>query len=273
MKLFIIWIVILFSSGLLVLNIIGLFLPWESSLIYSENIQLPPGGSRLTYDEANNKLETLTGSTAEIAILANQIIHERIAHYWEDQGIDSYHLRIPIYKNYIMFLLSYIQPNIYLKYEFCNLDLALRRGVGLCSQQTIALVAYLESRDIPARAITLNGHVVATAKVENPDIWWILDPDFGVVIKNDLPTLEKNPDFIMSAYLESGVSLAQAKSLADIYISTPNFVWPEGRMGYSDCTDIKRWTRKSSFYLIWLIPFSTIMLSIIFLLKNQKHAA
>ncbi|MBA1330248.1 hypothetical protein QQ73_03385, partial [Candidatus Endoriftia persephone str. Guaymas] len=43
---------------------------------------------------------------------------------------------------------------------------------------------------------------MATAKTTNGD-WWILDPDYGVVIPHDLRTLEQQPELVSEYYAPS----------------------------------------------------------------------
>ena len=75
-----------------------------------------------------------------------------IAHYWRDEGINKYYLRIPFWENYLLYIASYIDPEEYLKYEFYDYRRAIERGVGLCSQQAIIVSTWFDSnpqKDIP----------------------------------------------------------------------------------------------------------------------------
>ncbi len=263
------YLILAFSTVLLCMNIFGLFIPWENSGIYSTSFRLPPGGSSYTYKEAVEKLDSLEGTVKDIAGEANRVIYGRIVHYWDDQGIDDYHLRFPVYKNFILHLLSYYSPAVYKKYEFCDYHLALRRGVGLCSQQAIALVGYLESRGIKAKVVTLNGHVVAKVLVEEPDVWWIYDPDFGVVLPRRLADLEHSRDYISDKYVAAGISSPEAEGLAEIYTKTPNHVWEEGVRGYGDCPYMKYIMRKTAEVLVWVIPAFGLLIGILLLKKDR----
>jgi len=258
--------------ALLILNVYGLFKPWESSLIYSNSFTRPPGGSQYSYLQTMELLNNLSGEPADIASQATDIIFKRMVHYWDDVGIDAYHLRIPIYKNYLFYLLSFIKPSIYLKYETCDPNLALARGVGLCSQQTLALVGVLQKKDISARTITLNGHVVATAQVsKNPEAWWIFDPDYGVVIPHSIEELEKDQTLVASYYKNAGYADEIATWVINKYTGGKNVVWSEGIYGYPDCSPFKSLIRTSCNYLIWIVPVLGIISAVILFRKLKNN--
>jgi len=101
---------------------------------------------------------------------------------------------------------------------------ALRLGVGYCSQQSLVLAGYLRERGVKAVAMGLGGHVVATA--ETPEGEWVLDPDYGVVIRRPLEALEREPDAVRAAYLAAGYPAERAELLASIF-------GPEGNAEHS----------------------------------------
>lgn len=75
---------------------------------------------------------------------------------------------------------------------------ALQRGVGLCSQQAIALHGLLKMFGIQSRVLGLNGHVVCIVLVQ--DRWIVADPDYGVVVPIAIEELEKNPMLAVPYY-------------------------------------------------------------------------
>ena len=148
----------------------------------------------------------------------NEAVHQGIAHYWRDEGINKYNLRIPFYENYLLFIASYLAPEEYLKYEFYDYRRAIERGVGLCSQQAIIVSEILLEKRIPSFIIGLSGHVVLRAQVDaDRDEWWVLDPDYGVVIPHDIDIIEKNPKIIRSFYAQAGYKPKTIDSLGKIY--------------------------------------------------------
>ncbi|MEJ2418378.1 MAG: hypothetical protein P8Y45_15900 [Exilibacterium sp.] len=113
----------------------------------------------------------------------NYTVSKAIAHYWYDQGVEKYNLRVPFYDNFILYLASYIAPEYFQKYEFMDYHRALERGVGLCSQAAIVLAEFLRDKGMTAKIVGLTGHVLVTAPVdEQEEEWWVFDPDYGVTL-------------------------------------------------------------------------------------------
>ncbi|MBI1923541.1 hypothetical protein HYR99_04745 [Candidatus Poribacteria bacterium] len=189
------------------------------------------------------------------AVKINDAINKGIAHYWRKEGIDKYKLRVPIYENYLLFLASYLYPSVYERYEFRNYRQALERGVGLCSQHAFILVGFLRENGIRCEPVGLSGHVVVTAQVDKSnDTWWILDPDYGVVIKQSLDEIEKNPEIIRPYYAEKGYDKNSAVTpsvddLVRIYGKDGNYIGAGRRWGYIESL---------SYILIWVIPLGLV---------------
>lgn len=259
----------LIGSVLLVVDIIGLFIPLRNPDIYTEKSVAFQNDITLTNIEAKILLNKEL-PRKEYIIEATNTVNKTIAHYWEDAGIDKYNLRIPFYKNYILYTLSYIYPSIYKKYEFCNYEKAIERGVGLCSQQAIALVNILNRHNIEAKVVGLDGHVVATALADTEkNEWWTLDPDFGVIIKKDIETIEDNPKIIEQYYSEKN-SPEMVQKIESIYGKDGNVVYPTGVVNYIDCNWKKIMVRQASYILKWVIPIIFIFPLLWLKLKKIK---
>jgi hypothetical protein len=108
-------------------------------------------------------------------------------------------MRVPVWENYLLFLLSYLKPDTYRDYEFCSYRMSLERGTGRCGQQSMALVDYLSENGISTGFVTLRGHVIATAEVSEGE-WYLLDPDYGGVIPFDISTAQRNPKSVIPYY-------------------------------------------------------------------------
>ena len=146
---------------------------------------------------------------------------------------------------------------------------AVERGVGLCSQQAIIVEELLRKNGIPAAIVGLSGHVVVRAQVD-PDRrrWWVLDADYGVVIPEDLATLERNPATIRQSYSRAGYSEEKILALMKIYGAAGNTVhgtaWDYSRRKYV--------IEEASYVLIWLIPFLMIAPSMRCSLRRRATA-
>ena len=247
----------LIGAILLIINIAGLFIPLRNPEIYSEEKVGFENDITLTNDEAI-KLLAEDLPRKEYIIQANEVVNQSIAHYWDDEGIDKYNLRIPFYKNYILYGMSFVVPSIYQKYEFCNYEKAIERGAGICSQHAIALTNILNRHGIESKIIGLDGHVVSTALVdETNNEWWVLDPDYGIIISEDIETIERNPKIIESYYLKK-YPMETVQLLESLYEEDGNIVYPTGVKNYVDCNWKKISFRKISYIMKWIIPTSLI---------------
>lgn len=119
-----------------------------------------------------NRIVRKDESNEEYIVKLNNAINKGIAHYWADEGILKYNIRIPIYENYLLFLASYTSPRLFRKYEYCNYRKAVERGIGLCSQHAIIISKILEENGINSKIIGLSGHVVTMAQIHKENNSW-----------------------------------------------------------------------------------------------------
>jgi len=258
---------------LLAINIAGFFIPLKNPAIYQEQKTGFVNDTTLTYEEALKLLDTTPSQdTKEYVQNVNKIINQSIAHYWEDEGISKYRLTIPPYENYVLFSLRFIFPSIYEKYEYCSYDKALKRGVGLCSQHAIVITDFLNKKGLETRIVGLDGHVVATVKVDK-DEWWILDPDFGVVIPYNLQKIESSPELVKSYYAKVAYKNKPIypETLENIYEARGNIIYPVGVSGYTDCNWKKVIIERSSYILKWLIPI-LLTTPLVYSMIRKRHA-
>lgn len=200
------------------LDSLRFIIPARSEELYNEKL-IFPNDIQLTAEESFKKIDAAKNlPDKEYAIEINGIVHNGIVHYWEDEKKDLYRIRVPIFRNYILYFLSLIKPETYDKYEFCDYVRALKRGVGLCSQQALAMKDILNEREIQAKAMGLIGHVVVIAQVDKEkDEWWVFDPDRGVIIYHDLEEIENNPAIIRPYYAEKGYDEETINFLVSVY--------------------------------------------------------
>ncbi len=262
---------ILFYLGfcLFIINIIGLFISLRNESIYQENTGFADD-INLTEKELYHRINKTVIDKKEYITNLNEAVNNGIAHYWRDAGINKYNLRIPFYENYLLFIASYLDPEEYLKYEFVDYKRAIERGIGLCSQHAIIVSEILLEKSIPSFIVGLSGHVVLRAQVdENRDEWWVLDPDYGVILPYDIDIIENNPKIIRSFYAQAGYKLKTIASLEKIYEKKGNVVHREqGARGYQ----IKRSHDEPIFYFLkWIIPCLLIAPSIILSVVKRRN--
>jgi hypothetical protein len=261
---------VLFSAGalLMAINVTGLFLSLRNPRLQSEKtlfkndiIITPP---RLWED-----IRRRSGETAEEYVRRlNSVVAQAMAHEWADRSIDEYHLRVPIWENYILYFMSYAMPRPFLKYEFADYEKALERGVGLCSQHALVLTEILREEGIEAQVIALDGHVVARVEVEKGE-WIIADPDYGVVIPHDILKVQNGPEMVLPYYIVAtknyrpGGKGHSAEKIAAIYGRENNYILEEGAKGYMGAARYN--FEKNSYRVKWLLPAALMLPALVLL--------
>jgi hypothetical protein len=266
----------LFGVSLLLLNSIGFFIPLKNPAIYNESKTKFNSDSTLTPKETFQQLSELKMlSKEDTAKKSTLILNKSIAHYWEKDPTNSYNTAVPFYHNWILASLQFTYPSIYKQYEYCNYKDAIKRGIGQCSQHAIALTDFLNQHNVESFVVGLDGHVVSTAQVA-PSVWWILDPDFGVVIPYSLNEIESSPQLVDSYYKNTSPTREPSKDILDfpaIYGNSGNITYSGayiGSIGYIDCNWKKVLIEKTSCFLIWIIPLFLIFPYLINLYKKRK---
>jgi hypothetical protein len=260
---------ILFSLGLLLtlVNFTGLFISLRNPDIYKEKRCLfYPNDITLAEEEVYQKINVPVNDRKTYVRILNDAVNQGMAHYWEDEGIDKYNLRIPPHNNYLLFLLSYVQPSSFMKYEFVNYKRGINRGVGLCSQKVIIESAILAEKGIPSEIISLSEHIVLQAQVDvGNDEWWVLGPDYGVIIPYSIYDIEKNPEIIRPYFLKGGYNESTINMLTRVYSNKPQIY--KGIKEYSP----KRYYFEDLLYLLkWIIPFILMIIPVI-MLRNKRR--
>ena len=239
---------LLFGIGffLLILNISGFFLSMRNKNIYNE---VTNHGNKFSMSEKQFYKAIKRGSESDedYVIKVNNAVSESIANYWSDEGITKYNLRVPAFENYLLFLASFINPHDYKKYQFCNYKKAVERGVGLCSQKAIVVSEILRENGFDSKILGLDGHVVATVKFADGKEW-VVGPDYGVVIKQDIGTIEKNPEIVREYYEEK----YKNTETLDLMVK---FFGKEGNRVFNRAAEYCNYDNENlSYKLIWLIP-------------------
>ena len=140
----------------------------------------------------------------------------------------------------------------------------LAKGIGICDTAAIALVDYLQERGIPAGILALGGHVVAFASAGGRN--YIIDPDFGVVVRDVPSPPVRSMDKITAAYRETGRSPKKLLQLEKIYAASPMKLYELDRFQ-------SRWRRLliRAEIIKWLVPMVLIALGIFFLFLRSSR--
>lgn len=193
-------------------------------------------------------------------------LSDGIAHYWGDD-VDRFHLRVPVWENYLLYAASFVWPAAYRKYEFAGVDRAIERGVGLCSQQSIVLARLLQREGIDAQLQGLQGHVVVRTR-DASGTTYLADPDYRVVIPYDAATVERRPEIVRPYYEAAGLDRRLTDSLVSIYGPDGNREWTIGQYFYGKFHHAER----AAYLLKWLIPL-LLALPYLFSLRAARGAA
>lgn len=196
----------------------------------------------------------------------NKIFASSIYHFWENDSFDRFQI-YSVYENWIIFSLSYFEyflfkNNIISKIYFSKLERLtwekiMEKGIGYCSQISIALHGFLKSRNIDSKLLAFDGHVVVLV---NNNI--VMDADKNVIIRdfnvNNIP-----PQIIQSHYKKAGYNNTESFQMEKIYRTKAQLL------------NIKDYYPKLFLFtflmniLKWLIPILLISYSIRFKNKNE----
>ncbi len=253
---------------LLLLNMIGLFKTMRNPDIYTEENTLRNriGDVTIRYPEILDMLERKPGeSNVDFAIRINKVVNDGFMHYWKKEGIDKYHLRVPIWENYMLYFASYINPVRYERYEFSDYKKNLERGAGLCSAHSIVVKGILQENGMRAELMDVGGrHVVVRAEL-NDTATYILDPDYGIVVPYDTAEIQANPELVREPY--SKMHELYYPDAVDPY--TTDFI-VEIFGSYKKMYDVDHWFEHFSYKAIWILPFLLMIPLGISLSRNKQ---
>jgi len=246
---------IIFSIGLVLLglNVYGLFRTMRNPVIFSEEkiIRNRVNDITIGYPEILDSLRRRDHeSDIQFAVRINKVVNDGFIHYWKDEGIKKYHLRVPIWENYLLNLASYINPKEYRMYEFSNYKKNLERGVGLCSTHSTVVKGVLMDHGIKAELLDVGGHhVVVRAELGDAAVY-MLDPDYGVFVPHDTAAITVNPELVREPY--SNMTSMYYPDAIDPY-TTDYMVKIYGDKKHVYTVD--NWFEHFSYWAIWIIPF------------------
>jgi len=261
---------ILLLAGILLLgiNIYGLFKTMRNPAIYDEEkiIHNRLGDITIKYPEIKKLLARKSGeSNVDFALRINKVVNDGFAHYWKTEGIEKYHLRVPVWENYLLYAASYADPKNYQRYEFSNYKKDLERGVGLCSSHSLVVKGILKENGIKGELLDVGKrHVVVRAEL-NDTAAYILDPDFGVVVPFDTAAITSNPELVRAPY--SKMAALYYPDAKDPY-TTDLMVDIFGKRKYVYSVD--NWFEYFSYWAIWIIPVLLMAPFLLHIVKSKK---
>jgi len=246
-------ILLIIGLVLMAINIFGLFKTMRNPAIFAEEKTIRNRINDITigYPEIKELLKKKDNeSNIDFGIRINKVVNHGFIHYWRPEGIKKYHLRVPAWENYLLYLASFINPERYERYEFSRYKKNLERGVGLCSTHSTIVKGVLLDNGIKAELMDVGGrHVVVRAEL-NDTAAYILDPDFGVVVPYDTAAISADPEVVRAPY--SNLAALYYPDAKDPY-TTDLLVEIFGKRKYIYSVD--NWFECFSYWAIWIIPF------------------
>jgi len=246
---------ILFFAGLflLVINVYGLFRTMRNPAVYSEEKTLRNriNDISIKYPDIKELLKRMGNeSNIDFAVRINKVVNDGFIHYWKPEGIEKYHLRVPVWENWMLYLASYISPKTYKYYEFSNYKKNLERGVGLCSTHSTIVKGVLLENGIKAELLDVGKHHVVVRAELNDTATYILDPDFGIVVPHDTLAITANPELVRAPYANmASLYYSDAKDpyTTDIMVN----IFGKKKYVYS----VENRFENFSYWAKWIIPF------------------
>jgi hypothetical protein len=256
----------LFILGMILMgfNIAGGFKSLRNEQIYSEitpykdDIILRFEVAKKLWKMGENELDK------DFAARATMLLNKSMAHYWKDEGIKKYHMRVPLWENYILTLKQGITGHR--KYEFRNYKKAIERGVGLCSQPCIGLKYLLNANGIEADLWDLQQHIVVGVTFKD-GTEYTLDPDYGYVIPVGMSGLQGHPNLVREAYKNHDAVYADhvtehkhTDDIVKMYTQEGNHIY-----------QMKKSFEDFSYIAKWILPV-LLILPYLFILFTKKKA-
>ncbi|SCA56305.1 hypothetical protein MTBPR1_20153 [Candidatus Terasakiella magnetica] len=188
---------------------------------------------RLSYSDMEERLEGLSKQNTEQYLRdVVEIFAARLVHYWPEDGQFDQDIVSNVRENWVLTFLSYsektlVEAGILDKYRFSRIERQnwqdiTKKGVGLCSQVSLAAADFLVEQGFKVNMIGLDGHVVAM--VSEGAEQYLLDVDMNVLLPFGLDYAENNPDGVIEAYTLVGHSKEYSKKIATIYSPEGNFL-------------------------------------------------
>jgi hypothetical protein len=245
------------GSLLMAANIAGFFFDLRVTMPTEPVQGIRLNTPRLPFEEGLKLLAWREGDTPEsYGRRANQVVYDSMVHGDPSSDLGRWRLEVPVWENWSLHGLGVMNP-AFRKYRFWSHEKEFERGIGLCGHLSAILIGYMNENGIPARIVGLQGHVVVTAEVR-PGVWYIFDPDYGVVMPHSLDEVEANPDLVHQAYMNA-TDERMRNMVVDFYRSdVDNSIDPSGRdgmySGLDGSAEVFRQRERLAEQIKWPVP-------------------
>jgi hypothetical protein len=245
------------------LNVAGLLMPVDP--VFPEPGRSFVGSAHEVREAVEAEIRARPGeTTTDYAVRMHVLVSDNVLHIWNYGSARDLGIHVPLRANYVLSLLGELSPGLY-RYTYADWRRGLERGAGMCSQQTLILVGLLRDQGYDARFVQLDGHTVVTAEV-SPGTWYVMDPDYGVLLERDLPSLEKDPEWVRERYRARLAHVghpepaAAAAVMAGFYGPEGNVIEPKGANLMMGEAWVVR--EKVAGWIKWLLPAGLLALAL-----------
>ncbi|WP_052010293.1 MULTISPECIES: transglutaminase-like domain-containing protein [unclassified Alteromonas] len=255
----------LFGFSLLALNLFGLTQTLRPAGLTPEVLRFSSADLTLSREEFfSASIRLKSESDKAYAIRLTNVIADGMAHvHWEAYEPHQFNQIVPIWENYVLFLMGVVSgiPE-FERYHFTIPEKSIERGIGLCGDASMLLSELLNENGIPNKIITIPGHVMVTANIDKVD--FLLDPDFGVVIEQNIDSIVRQPHILEKAYNDKGYYNNGELMIRHQLLNSPYQQWN----GAKHFVTKKYYFERISYVAIWLIPVLSLLLAFVIGRRN-----
>lgn len=216
-----------------------------------------------TYQKSLAAIEKLADEPSRLSLAekANEVVNKSLVHVdWPRVDPAEYRQLVPVWENFFLYIGGRLLglPE-FERYHYASYKRNIRRGIGICGDASTVLSSVLDKYNIPNSIVSFDGHVIVEFEA-SPGQSLLLDPDFGVSLKVDLPTLRGNPYRVKRRYLDAGYSEEEINYLFSAY-ETDYTVFDDT---YSFMT-LRYLFEYMSYIMKWLLPMLLVIWAVIWL--------
>lgn len=191
-----------------------------------------------------------------------------IAHVeWEDYDPDLFHQRVPVWENYILYLMGVVTPiPEFQRYHYANPYRSIERGIGICGDASMTLSGLLDEQGIANKIITVPGHVIVEAYFDGKPL--LLDADFGVVLERGIMFYEQNPQALITAYQSQLGRVNDGELMIAGNLVKDGFKYWNGTAHF---ITKKYYFEKVAYVVKWALPGLLILFAVVMWRRSGRH--
>lgn len=258
------------SIGLFALNFYGLTQSLRPDGLTADVLRF--GEADVTIDTHQLLLQVKrkdTENDLEYATRITYALAAGVAHIdWNQHPPEKFHQRVPAWENFILWAMSYV-TNIpeYERYHFSDPYRSIERGIGICGDASMTLSGLLDEQHIPNKIVTLPGHVMVEAYINNKT--YILDGDYGVVLEDSFEHYQQYPEELITGFRNQLVRSGDGEEMIANNLSTLGFKRWNGTKHF---ITNKYYFEKLAYPLKWALPSLLLIIGFTLLHASKRRA-